>query len=342
MFSKIRTKRLFLILARILIVALMVIAIIFSGKFTSFMYGYGLVFVLLGGVALALVGFSVPEIGAAFKHAAGVPGHGEEIRKSALFWESSARNVLMLGVLGSIINLVVALSDSQGGLTGIASRMAISFITTVYGMILGVIFFVPAWKLTEELHNQPLEEAPETLEKPRQRAIVTLRFENIIGYILFITIISWTIFKPSLSISSPQFEPWEWIIYWPSLLVVVGGTIALVLFVNKAAAGRTFTLGFALTGLIGSLMGFVQVLISFASRSIQDVASAVTFIISSCFVAILGMMLVGAPLEDRMVKAGRIEKHSALSRVAWYVFPLVALIFLVLTFVVVITPMKKG
>ncbi len=116
----------------------------------------------------------------------------------------------------------------------------------------------------------------------------------------------------------------------------------MVVFLGNDAAGRTFTLSFALTGLIGTLMGFVQVLISFAHRSIQDVASAMAFILSSCFVALLGMMLVGAPLEDRSVKRGRASKPSTLSRVAWYVFPLVTLILLVITLVLVITPIKQA
>ena len=335
MTSQINKKRLFLVLARILVVAILAAAAIFSGKFGNLMGGYGLVFVLVGGVALVLMSFSGSEITAAFKHAAGVPGTRKEMQKSALFWESATRNVWMLGVLGSIISFVIALSDSIGGLSGIASRMANSFVTTIYGMILGVICFVPAWKLIGELHDQPLE-------KPEQRETATLRFENIIGYIVFIAITSWTIIRPSLSMSSPQFQPWEWIIYWPSLLVVLGGTIALVLFVGNASAGRSFTLSFALTGLIGSLMGFIQVLLAFSTKNIEDVASALTFIISSCFVALLGIMLIGAPLEDRMVKSGRANKPSTISRVIWYVFPLVALIFLVMTFALVITPIKKG
>jgi len=76
---------------------------------------------------------------------------------------------------------------------------------------------------------------------------------------------------------------------------------------------------------------------------IDEIAAAVTFIISSCFVSWLGMMLVGAPLEDRMVKAGKINKHSPSNRLAWYIYPLVILIFLIMTFVVVVTPIvKKG
>jgi hypothetical protein len=121
----------------------------------------------------------------------------------------------------------------------------------------------------------------------------------------------------------------EVFVYWPSLLVVLGGTIVLVMFIGDAAAGRSFTLSFALTGLIGSLMAFVQTLISFSSRGVR------------CFIALLGMMLVGMPLEDRTIKTGKNKKQLTLSRIAWYVFPVVALILLIFAFVMVLTPVKK-
>lgn len=340
---KINKKISLLFLGRVLILAFLLISVILTERFLDFMYGHGLVFVLLGAVAMALMSFSLPEIGAAFKHAAGVPAVGEEIRKSALFWESASRNAWMLGGLGSIINFIITFSDSQGGVSIFATRMAASFITIVYGMILGVICFVPAWKLKEKLQGQPFEMAPETLKKRGLGITANFRFESIIGYLLLIAIVSWTIIKPVFSMPTLRQYPWKLILYWPSLLVVVGGTVALVLFVGNSATGRAFTLGFAVIGLIGSLMGFIQVLLSFAQRTILDVAASMSFIMSSCFFALLGMMLIGAPLEDWMVKAGRKNKHSTLSRIAWYVFPLVTLIFSFITLMVLITPIvKKG
>jgi hypothetical protein len=59
-------------------------------------------------------------------------------------------------------------------------------------------------------------------------------------------------------------------------------------------------------------------------------------------VALLGMMLVGNPLEDRLVKAGKGQKTLTLSRIVWFVFPLVALILLFFTFVLIVNPIQKG
>jgi len=336
-------KRIWKVLSRILIVVFFVAAVILSGSFfTDLMKVPSLVFVLLGGVGMALMGFSAREISSAFKNAARGPDGKESLQTSAYFWEAAARNFLLLGVLGAFISFVTALGRSRGGIANIALGMSESFLPAVYGMILAVICFVPVLKLTGELSKYQLQEHGEVVEKPGEIATKTLKIENFIGYALFVAVVGWTIISSiSMKESHSPLNPMEVFVYWPSILVVLGGTTVLVMFIGDAAAGRSFTLSFALTGLIGSLMAFVQTLISFSSRGVRDVASAMTFIISSCFIALLGMMLVGIPLEDRTIKTGKNKKQLALSRLAWYVFPLVALILLIFAFVMVLTPVKK-
>ncbi|MDH4217359.1 MAG: MotA/TolQ/ExbB proton channel family protein [Candidatus Aminicenantes bacterium] len=339
--SGMKKKSPFLVLARILILAILIVAVIHSGRFANFMDIYSLVFVIIGGVALILMSFTAREIAAATRSAGKAIGSHPENHKSLTFWESSSRSFWMVGVLATLISFVIALTNSEGGVEGIATRMASALIPTVYGVILSVICFVPVLKLKEARTLSLPKEITEENEKTQDRITAPLSFENIIGYVLIIAIIIGTFIKAAISSKTPIFDAWEWMIYWPSFLVVLGGTIALVLFVGNSAKGQTFTLGFAVTGLIGSLMGIIQVLLGFSSRSIQDIAAAVTFILSSCFFSLIGMMLVGAPLEDRSIKDLKTAKRSTLSRVAWYVFPLVTLILLVITFVIVVTPIKK-
>jgi hypothetical protein len=343
MSSIIDLKRIWKVLIRILIVVFFVTGVIFSGSFfTDLMKGPSLVFVLLGGVGMALMGFSAREIGAAFKHAARRPDGKESLQNSSYFWEAAARNFLMVGVLGAFISFITSLGRPSGGIASIALGMSESFLPAVYGIILAVICFVPILKLTGELSKHHLQEPNEAIEKPGEKAVKILRFENIIGYALFIAVVGWTIISSlSLSEFDGPLNPWEVFIYWPSLLVVLGGTIVLVIFIGDAVAGKSFTLSFALTGLIGSLMAFVQTLISFSSRGVKDVASAMTFIISSCFIALLGMMLVGVPLEDRTIRTRQNKKQLTLSRIAWYVFPVVALLLLLFAFVTVLIPVRK-
>ncbi|MBN1225091.1 MAG: hypothetical protein JXB23_17715 [Candidatus Aminicenantes bacterium] len=337
-----KTGGFFLLVGRAAILAAIVIAVIFSGKFTGIMNINGLIFVLIGGAALALMSFSLSDIGRVMKGTWGRIPSSEIVRQSSLFWESSARNFWMVGVLASVILFVLSLVRGEGGIEEIAARMANSFIPTVYGLIMAVVCLVPALKLKEMSLSKNEDDITAMKSDERGRkSTEALKFENIAGYVVFIALIAWTIIKPALSGQDYIIKSWEWVTHWPAFLVVFGGTIAIALFVDGTMIGRTSTLGFTLTGLIGSLVGFVQVLVAFSAKSIQDVASAMTFILSSCFFALLGIMLVGAPLEDRSVKSAKTEKHSFPSRVAWYVFPLVTLIFLAVTFVLIITPVKK-
>jgi hypothetical protein len=88
-------------------------------------------------------------------------------------------------------------------------------------------------------------------------------------------------------------------------------------------------------------MGFIQALFGFVHRSIHEISAALVFIVSSGTFALLGMLAVGAPLEDREVMEGRRERPALLSRMFWAVFPLVVYLFLILALVMVITPMKQ-
>jgi hypothetical protein len=133
----------------------------------------------------------------------------------------------------------------------------------------------------------------------------------------------------------------SWIVYWPSLLVVFGGTLALVLFLEDGVWRSAISPGFAITGLIGSLMGFVQVLLGISAGKIEDVAAAMTFILSSCFAALTGMYVLGVPLEDRAARDCPGAARTPLNRAAWYVFPLLALVFLIAVFVLILIPFEK-
>jgi hypothetical protein len=221
--------------------------------------------------------------------------------------------------------------------------MSASYLSAVYGMALAVICTVPALKLSGIVDTQSKEERQNSLEERADNNIPFLKLENVIGYVLFIFVLGWAIFTPLLGKAfEGPLKPQDLFLYWPALLIVLGGTIAIALFVGNAAAARSFTFGFALTGFLATLMGLVQAMFGFSSKGIQDVASAITFILSSCFIALVGMMLVGNPLVDRSAKADRVQKTQTLNRIVWFVFPFMILILLFLTFVMVVTPIQKG
>ncbi len=323
-------------LMRWLFAAAFVFAVIYSGVLSGLMNRAGLFFLIVGSVAVSLLGFSRREIGAAFRHAAGTDGTLGDLKHSAYFWEATARNAWILGVLGSALNFMTALGSESGGIAAIGGRMIQSFIVVLYGLVLAVVCLVPAMKLAGRAER--LQEAG-VLGAGAVRSLV---FERLTGGVLFAAVLGLTV--AFLVKGYPQNGPLpvaKIILHGPAILVVFGGAIALALFMGAGAGTRTLTLGFGMTGLIGLLTGLIQALLGFVHTNIKEIAAAVAFIIAASVFALLGLAVIAAPLEDREVMTGRRDRPGPYSRLLWTVFPLLAFIFLLLTFIMVITPMQK-
>ena len=334
----VNAKKRLLLLGKILILLFLVGAAQLYGKLAVVLDPHGLFFIIVGGAAGAFMTFSGLEIMAAVAHAAGALGSAEDLRRSSLFWEAMARNFWILGVMQSILSFVISLRNLSGGLPGITSHLADSLLAALYGMVLAVVCYVPCWKL-ERRHRcpSPPDGTATSVLACRDKLRAT-KFSPIVAYTFFVAILLSTVLQsPEAGIGAAA----TWIVYWPSLLVVFGGTLALMLFLGDAARSSALSPGFAVTGLIGSLFGFIQVLRGISAGSIERVSYALIFILSSCFAALLGMFLLGGPVEDRAAKSAGTAARIPLSRAAWYVFPLVALIFLVTVFLFIITPFER-
>ena len=317
--------------------------LVFSGWFDNLADGKGFAFVLAAGAAMTLTSFSTGEIASAFKHL-GEKGSGSAARldNSRYLWEAAARNMYLLGVLGTLIAFITGLGNNTGGLTGISGRMISAFLSTIYGLVLAVILYVPALKLRSRMETMEAGAAEAEPDRGASHAAGRFRFENYVGYGLLLLILGWVIGAPLLTRSQDSpMNPAEVFIHWPALLVVLGGTIILVLFMGSSRLGRSLTLSFAFTGLIGALLGIIKTMMAINARSIEDVALAMTFLLSCCFAALMGMVILGAPLEDLALKTGDRSLHDNPSRIAWFVFPIFTLIFLLFTFILILTPMKK-
>jgi hypothetical protein len=296
----------------------------------------GLLYLVVGSVAAALMGFTGREIATAFRLAAGRSGPEDDRRKSAYFWEAAARNAWMLGALGSALNFTIALGSDSGDLAGIAGRMIQSLVVVLYGLVLAVVCLIPAMKLADG------SRAGGAAASPAGRAGRAAVSGRILGYVLFAATIALTILF--LMGGQPRSGPLplnKVLLHGPAILVVFGGTIALALFAGRGVGARALTLGFAMTGIIALLMGLIQALFGFAHTNIEEISSAVAFIITAAAFALLGLVAIAAPLEDREVMGGRRDKAGPFSRLFWVVFPLLTFICLVLTFIMVVTPMTK-
>ena len=262
--------------------------------------------------------------------------------RTAYFWEAAARNAWLLGILGSALNFIIVLGRESGGIESIADRMIRAFVVGLYGLVIAVICLIPTLKIRGWAERDGAAGSPEA-RGPASAAFGKMPVPGrVLGYALFAVVLvtaGYSLLRGRTQSGVLSIE--KVLLHWPSILVVFGGTIALAVFMGTGAGARALTLGFGMTGLICLLMGFIQALFGFVHHSIQGVASAIVFIISSSTFALLGMVVVGAPLEDREVMEGRRDRPGPISRMFWVVFPLVAFIFLILAFLMIVTPMTK-
>jgi TonB family protein len=336
-------KSFLLILGGILIAALMVTTASKSEKLPDFVDPTGLLFILVGGIALVIISFSGDEIRRSLLHAVGAPGKDAAIRLSIHFWEAAARGFWMLGGLCCILRLILGFegmkTEETAGVAAVMGALTKSLLGTFYGILLAVICLIPCLKLIGKLQSglslpdAGRSDAPSSIAKPG------LSYGTVIGYVLFLSVLVLTI--PNLSIAM-LWNALPSIIYWPALLVVVGGALALMLFIGGVNSGLPLSMSFASMGLIGFLMAFIQVLLGFGSSNIGSIASAVVFVLSSCFAGLLGMILIGAPLEDREVRIGRVAAPSAFSRASWYGFPLMTFMLVPIVIIIITTPVPRS
>ncbi len=330
---------------RWLFAAALILAVVLTGRFSGLANRAGLLFIVFGTIAATFMGFTGRETVTALRHAAGAGGTAAERGKAAHFWEAAARNAWILGALGSALNFTIVLSTGSDELAGVAVRMIRSFLVMLYGLVLAVVCLIPAVKLAGLTEKSPAGEEPRPAKgetAPLAVGAGSWSVDRIVGYALFaaVLILNVVFLVGGRPLSGP-IPIAKALLHWPAVLVVVGGSVALALFMGPGAGGRAWTLGFAMTGLVGLLAGLIQALFGVVHRNVGEVAAACAFIISASSLSLLGQVTVAAPLEDREVMEGWRRAPAPLSRLFWVSFPLVAFIFLLLTFIMVVTPMTK-
>jgi flagellar motor component MotA len=289
-----------------------------------------LIFVVLGAVAMTLMGFSFPEICAAFRHALGSsdePGKGG-LEKSIYFWEAVARNFFQMGVLMTVINFIIMMNNISRGIAGVWNALAICFVTTLYGLILAALSTIAGLRVVKKLTG-PGQMQQEMQSEPIKQGH-HWNIERIIGVFLFIATLAWVIMMADVL---------KIFIQWPSLLIVVGGAVLFVLWAGNGEDGLSTTLSFAFAGAIGIIFGLVQMF--YGAPAIQRIGEGMTFAILSCVFALVGMMLGGVHRQDHAFKAGKTHKKITISRIAWYGFPVATLMLLFYIFVLILIPVVK-
>ncbi|MBZ5497025.1 MAG: MotA/TolQ/ExbB proton channel family protein [Acidobacteriia bacterium] len=291
------------------------------------------VLILVGEIALLLMGFRWAEIANAFRQAAGQRTAAGASERSTYFWEAAARNALHLGVLGTLVGFVIQICSDIGGQAGFMFALGGALLSTVYGLILAAILSTPAVRSLWTLGPEHPSETGEPIYASPGEGKRAGRLEQLLGHILFLVLMLWVLFTPAAAGST---MPFDWFVHWPAWLVVFGGALIFGLMSGHTFKTGSLVLGFACAGLIGSLFGVVQALQGFSTASIAAVSEGITFMISSCFAGFVGLLAIGLPLQDRSHN----RRGLSLSRLVWYGYPVVALLLVALATLMVMVPIK--
>jgi hypothetical protein len=218
-------KRYLLIPVWILVLAIIALGVAKSGKAANLLNPTGFLFVLVCGIALVLISFPGVEIRRAARDALASEGSETDIRCSAYFWETAGRGFWVVGILRSILQLIMFfLSFREQNIVHsplLAKGLAQYLLPTLYGILLSVICFVPYWKLKGKLPNGS---SPQTAEqKPIPMGRTGWRLGAVVGYVLFLSFWVW---------SFPLHTVGILIAIMPAVLLVLGGTMAIMLFVR--------------------------------------------------------------------------------------------------------------
>jgi hypothetical protein len=302
------------VLARASLVALWAIVLVAFAFFAPSAPVGGLLFELLGVTAVSLMAFAVHEL----RRAA---------RTSAIFWEGAARNAWMVGALASLLFFVRALGDSSRNLAQVARDLALAFLPAVYGLALAGLCAVRALRL----RTAGAEAPPEATSKVSAS-------DHWLGAVLFTVLVVWTLVRSPLG-GAWRFAPWEMLLHWPAVLVVAGAAVLVAIVAGAELRGRIGVVALVLAGALASLGGLVLVLLGFADQNFPRVVSGVSSILTACFVALVGMLAVANPIEDRRMRQGGSSFPS--NRTAWMLFPVATLFFLVIVLVLAMTPMPQ-
>lgn len=310
------------IFGKILFVVLLVMGAVFSGGGHLFDI-FGFTYVLVLGIGMLLTGFSFGEIRNAFAHLGSLWDNEESVRRSIYFWEAAGRNFIIAGVLGTVVGFVLILAGMDDPKM-LGPALAVAFDTVLYALILATITALPAMLLNKRLKSDPITS---TGNGSPNLPATGFGFGTVLGYILAILINLWAV---------GQVGNWKSFLHWPSLLIVLGGSAALVLALAPIGWKRHINVIIAFTGFMGALMGSIRVVHNL--NNMKGIGPAMAFLILSCLVALFAMVLVGIPVEDRAVKSGGIPQYKSLglSRIAWYGFPMSVLTFLILSISVLV------
>lgn len=272
-------------------------------------YVAGPLFVLLALAALHGPGLLRPA-----ERGSPDPGH----RLAAL-----SRDAWASGLLGGYLFVVAPLGAADAGIEAIGRRMALGLLPVLAGAALASFAAIRA------AAARRAGDVPDAGAAPPSPA-------RWLGPSLLALLVAVTLWSSSRLAGEAQLSTVSLLLHPPALLVVAGGSLLLIRAAGKGTAARLLAPALALAGTFAAAAGLVQALLGFAARDLARVTAGIAFLLSSGFSALLAMLLLARPAPA----AGRPAGGPAVL-LAWTLFPLVALLFLVLALVLAMTPMTR-
>jgi hypothetical protein len=201
--------------------------------------------------------------------------------------------------------------------------MALAFVPGVIALVLASLIVAAAARRT------PLSDAPVPDTAPAARDTWLRRG-------LLLALVVWFTWAPRPEARELPFQPRDWLLHGPALLVATGAALAFALLAGPASK-RLVPALLAAAGTVAALVGLVQALLGMAQVSVAQVTAGLASVTTACYVALVALALLAPARAAREEAAG----DRAMAYVAYLVFPLVSLLLLAITVVMVLTPMTK-
>jgi hypothetical protein len=290
-------------------------------------YLSALLFVLLGVSALLLTTFAASAL-------------RTSLFRAAPFWETAARAAWTTGVLGAVVFFVSVLSGPSEGLEVAATNLARSFVPSVYGFALAVGFLALAFRMATAGSPTPpavaIDEATPGREGRTDSAL-----DRWLGRSLFAVLVAWPLVQARLGVTDSSLVASIWMFYWPAVLVLLGTVLAIRVIGGKKLRERAASVVLAGAGVLCALVGLARALLGVAGQDIAGISSGISFLVTTCFTTLVGLVLVTFSMDDRGRLRHGMDGAMLAARIAWVVFPLVTVGLMVIVFIMILTPMTR-
>jgi hypothetical protein len=253
------------------------------------------------------------------------PGAAPATRRGR--WLDAAHTAWLSSGLAGVLLFARALSSGSLSIGDMAQRMAVAVSALAWGVLLAGVLALRASRLGHGEVDAPAAPA-------RDRAL---------GYGLLAALLVTAAAPLGARGGGPAgVSPWGLLLHWPAVLLVAGGGGVVLALAGEGSRPRWVQAAAAMAGTLGGMVGVVTALVGMARQDIGDVTSGIRLLLTSSFVAGLAMVLAAGFDEPAIETDGATRTQDATAaRIAVLVFPLVVAMFLVIAFVLVITPMTR-